>query len=121
MKKSAKQAVKGLFFGFLTGFLSAAAGAGGGMITVPYLKSRGFSQKAAQQNAVAVILPLAALSAAFYIFRGYVAPKDALMFMPAGLFGAAAGVYLIDRIPSVWLKIIFGAFMIWAGWRLAFG
>ena len=118
MKKHKKQGIKDIFFGFLTGLLSAAAGAGGGMITVPYLKSRGFSQKAAQQNAVAVILPLCAFSASLYILKGYVTLKQSLVFMPAGLAGAAAGVCLLNSISPVWLKIIFGGFMVWAGCRL---
>ena len=120
MKKTAKDTARGLAFGFLCGLLSGAAGAGGGMIAVPYLKSRGFSQKAAQQNAVAAILPLSAISASFYIFKGYVTVAQSLIFMPAGLLGAAAGVYIIKRISPAALKILFGGFMIWAGWRLAF-
>ena len=120
MKKTDKNTLKKLFFGFITGVLSGAAGAGGGMITVPFLKKSGFSQRAAQQNAVAVILPLTAVSASFYILKGYVTFSQSVIYMPAGLLGAAAGAYLINRVSAVWLKIIFGAFMLYAGWRLAF-
>lgn len=109
---------KEFLFGFLSGAVSAALGAGGGMIIVPFLKRNGLDQTAAQQNAVAVILPLSALSSAFYIFKGYASIEQSLVFMPFGVAGALLGGYALRKISPVWLKIIFGGFMVWSGGRM---
>ncbi len=102
----------------LTGFINGLLGAGGGMIAVPLLKKAGFSQKAAQQNAIAVILPITLLSSIIYIINGYVAVPDATPYIPGGLLGAFLGTQLMNKISNKWLKRIFAAFMLWAGIRL---
>ena len=118
MKTFRKETIKNGIFGAIGGILSAACGAGGGMIIVPYLKKNGFSQKAASRAAVACILPISAISAAAYILNGFVQIKDCLQFIPAGLAGAFLGSIIINKISPLWLKIIFGGFMIYAGTRL---
>lgn len=118
MKKKTLKALKNAAVGIFIGAANGAFGAGGGMIAVPYLKKTGFDQKKAQENAVAVILPITVVSAAVYIFKGYVGIKNSLVYLPAGLLGAFAGTRIISRISPVYLKIIFGAFMIYAGGRL---
>lgn len=115
MKKSKLMTVlAGLGIGFVNGLL----GAGGGMIAVPILKKMGLSQKEAHSGAVAVILPICVLSAALYILRGYVNLSDAVIYMPTGLLGAVLGTYCLKKISPLWLKRIFGAFMVYAGIRL---
>ena len=110
--------VLNLFFGLSIGFVNALLGAGGGMLAVPVLKKNGLSQKAAHINAVAVILPISILSAVLYIKNGYVTLADAYIYLPTGLLGALIGTFLMKKISSLWLKRIFGAFMVYAGVRL---
>ncbi|MBQ7726874.1 MAG: sulfite exporter TauE/SafE family protein, partial [Clostridia bacterium] len=98
--------------GFAMGFLNGFLGAGGGMICVSVFKVLGFKQKDAHRNAVAVIWPMTALSAFFYIRRGTVAFADAARFLPAGILGALAGSWLIQKFPDVWLRRLFGGVMI---------
>lgn len=113
-KKSLFTAASGLAIGAVNGLL----GAGGGMLAVPFLKKLGFEQKQAHANAIAVILPITVLSAALYIYKGYVGISDALIYMPTGIIGSVIGTVLLKKISPLWLKRIFGGFMVYAGVRL---
>ena len=108
------------FFGIIIGIINGLLGAGGGMLAVPLLKSIGFEQKQAQENAIAVILPITVLSAALYLWKDYVDIGDAFVYIPTGLIGAAIGTMLIKKISPKILKKIFAAFMLYAGTRLLF-
>ena len=103
--------------GALIGAVNGLLGAGGGMLTVPILKKMGMPQKAAHKNAVAVILPITAISATLYLLGGRVRLLDAVPFIPLGLVGAALGTLIIKKISPTLLKKIFALFMIWAGVR----
>lgn len=113
-KKNLTTAASGLLIGGINGLL----GAGGGMIAVPMLKKAGLEQKEAHANAVAVILPISVLSAVLYIIKGYVGIPDALPYVPTGIVGSVLGTMILKKISPVWLKRIFGAFMVYAGVRL---
>ena len=102
----------------LTGFINGLLGAGGGMITVPLLKKMGFEQKGAQQNAIAVILPITLLSSAIYLARSYVSITEPLPYIPGGLLGALIGTWLMKKVSNKILRYIFAAFMLYAGARL---
>lgn len=52
--------------GAAVGTVNVLIGAGGGILAVPILKKSGLDQKEAQANAVAVILPLTAISLIIY-------------------------------------------------------
>lgn len=112
-----------LIFGalaLLTGFINGLLGAGGGMVTVPLLKKIGLDQKSAQQNAIAVILPITLLSSIVYLARSYVSIGEPLPYIPGGLLGAAIGTWLMKKISNKILRYIFAAFMLYAGIRLLF-
>ena len=104
--------------GLLAGAANGMFGAGGGLIVVPILKKLGLERKEAHSNAVAVIFPITAVSAVLYLLKGNVELSDALPFLPAGLIGALLGTWVIGRISPLWLKRIFGGFMVYAGVRL---
>ncbi len=118
LKESYKKNLKLALSGVAVGAVNGMFGAGGGMLTVPLLKKSGLSQREAHANAVAVILPVSVLSAIFYVMRGSVNISDSLPFIPTGLIGAYIGTLIIKRISPVWLKRIFGGFMLYAGVRL---
>lgn len=103
---------------FLAGIINGLFGAGGGMLCVPLLKSGGMDQNKAHANSVAIILPLCALSAAMYFFRGDLNFQKAVPFIPYGIIGALTGSFTLKFISPVWLKRIFAVFMIWAGVRM---
>ena len=104
--------------GLAIGIINGMFGAGGGMIAVPCLKKLGLDQKSAHENAVAVILPITIISAILYLVKGYVDFKSSLAFIPTGLIGSYIATLIIKKISPVWLKRIFGGFMIYAGVRL---
>ena len=104
--------------GVLTGFLNGLFGAGGGMSAVPVLKASGLNTNSAHANSVAVIVPLSAFSATLYLLNGSVSIADAVPYIPSGLIGSAVGALLLHKIPSKWLRRIFGGFVLWAGIRL---
>ena len=112
--KNLKLALSGVAVGAVNGMF----GAGGGMLAVPLLKRVGLTQREAHANAVAVILPVSVLTVAFYLARGNVNISDSLPFIPTGLIGAYLATLIIKRISPIWLKRIFGGFMIYAGVRL---
>ena len=104
--------------GITVGFVNGIFGAGGGMIAVPLLKKNGLDQKSAHANAVAVILPITIISAAFYLAKAYVSFADSVSFVPTGLIGAIIATFALQKFSNKLLQKIFAAFMIYAGIRL---
>ena len=107
-------ALVGISIGFINGLL----GAGGGMLAVPFLKKQGLSQKEAQQNAIAIILPITAVSAGVYLYKDYVNLSDSFSYLPTGFIGAIAATLLMSKISNKALRLAFSLFMLYAGIRL---
>ena len=55
---------------------------------------------------------LSLISLGGYLIAGHVAVGDGLRFLPGSLLGAAAGGLLMRKIPPIWLRRIFGGFLI---------
>lgn len=102
------------------GAVNVTLGAGGGMLTVPLYKKMGMSQKQAQTNAVATILPITIISAVIYLLNGSVAISDTYIYLIPGLVGSALGTFVIKKTSNKFLTVVFALFMIWAGVRLFF-
>lgn len=118
MKTVKKDTVLSAGAGLAVGIINGLLGAGGGMIAVPLLRKLGLERKASHANAVAVILPITVLSAAVYLLKGYVSLSDAYVYLPGGIIGAFLGTVILRKISPLWLKRIFGIFMLYAGVRL---
>ena len=88
------------------------------MLAVPLLKKGGLEQKSAHANAVAVILPITIVSAAFYLAKGRVALADGLSYIPAGLVGSVIATFALQKFSNRILQKVFAAFMFYAGFRL---
>ena len=104
--------------GILIGLINGIFGAGGGMLAVPALRGEGLPQKRAHAGAVAAVAPLCAVSAGVYALKSGIDYGTALLLLPSGLAGAAAGALLLRKMPDRWLRLIFAGFMIYAGVRL---
>ncbi len=104
--------------GAAAGLLNGLFGAGGGLAAVPLLGKAGLLTKAAHATSIAVILPISLISLGGYLMAGHVAVGDGLRFLPGSLLGAAAGGLLMRKIPPIWLRRIFGGFLIWAAVRM---
>lgn len=109
--------LKSIIFGALSGFINSLFGAGGGILTVPYLKSRGLSQKSAQASALAVLLPVSVINTVIYYLNGYFSISDGICFVPFGFLGALTGVFIVNKIPNRILNLIFSIFLLYTGIR----
>ncbi len=118
MKNRFKNISRGSCVGFIAGLLNGLLGAGGGMVIVPMLEKSGLKPANAHATSIAVVVPLCMLSAALYMFGKSLNFYDALPFLPAGLIGAFIGAKVLPHIPDNILRRIFGAFMLYAAWRL---
>jgi uncharacterized membrane protein YfcA len=107
--------------GMITGLCNGLFGAGGGMIAVPSMVHfLDVSEHDAHATAIAVILPLAVISAFVYFRNGFFQPDKVLPVAAGGMLGGLAGAFLLHRVPSCWLRRIFALFMITAAARMIF-
>jgi hypothetical protein len=113
-KQNWKYALAGGLAGLANGFF----GGGGGSILVPLLTGMcGLDQRRAFATSVAVILPLCALSAGVYLFRGGLDWMAALPYLAGGLVGGFLGGKLFRGIRIDWLKRGFGLLLLYGGVR----
>lgn len=113
-KKWLRPALAGGAAGLVNGFF----GGGGGMVLVPLLVLWcGLDQRKAFATSVAVILPLCALSASIYLFRGGVDFTAALPYLAGGLLGGLLGGKLFKRLNMVWLRRLFALLLLYGGVR----
>lgn len=113
-KQNWKYALAGGLAGLANGFF----GGGGGSILVPLLTGIcGLDQRRAFATSVAVILPLCALSAGVYLFRGGLDWMAALPYLAGGLVGGFLGGKLFRGIRIDWLKRGFGLLLLYGGVR----
>ena len=102
----------GLFVGFVNGFL----GAGGGMLLVPILTIfLGFESHIAHSTAVFVIAPICLISGITYIIKGIVDWQILLPVAIGTVIGGIAGTFLLKKLKSDVINIIFWCVMIFAG------
>jgi len=103
----------------VAGVLNGIFGAGGGLLVVPMLEAQSLPEKVSHATSIAVILPLSLISAAAYLLKGISADWHALgAAVPLGLLGAAAGAFLLKKLPNRLLKKLFGLVMILSAVRL---
>jgi uncharacterized membrane protein YfcA len=122
MKKKQGRAVQYLKYaviGLVTGTANGLFGSGGGTIVVPgmvhLLKAE---EHRAHATAIAVILPLTAVSSVFYITKGYTDWGLTLKVTAGGLAGGYIGARLLKVCPDKLLRKLFAVFMAAAGIRM---
>lgn len=108
----------GLFLGAVNG----AFGAGGGMLAVPALTYiLGYDQRSAHAAAIAVILPLCAVSVAIYSIR---ASFDVAVILPTAIgviLGVPIGALLLKKLPENVVGFLFYGLMLLSGIKLLMG
>ncbi len=103
--------------GFVNGFL----GGGGGVIIVALLLAViKLHQKYAQATALLVVLPLTAVSAAVYLWKGSVDWIPTLWATLGVVVGGAAGALLLSKLKGNVAKIIFALVLIAGGVKMFF-
>ncbi len=115
---SAKQKWKYAATGALAGLANGMFGAGGGMFLVPLLiRWGGLSQRQAFATSVGVILPLSAVSAAIYFFKGQLDLTSAWPYLLGGFLGGLTSGRIFQKVPVVWLRRGFGLLIVYGGLR----
>lgn len=102
-----------ILIGLISGLLNGLFGAGGGSVVVPamehFLK---MNQKKAHATAIAVILPMSAVSAAVYLRSGHFGLNLWIPVAAGGIAGGLAGAKLLAKMPKRPLSILFGIIII---------
>ena len=107
--------------GLVVGFANGLFGAGGGTLLVPALqKFLKFETHKSHATALAVILPLSAISAGIYIWGIALDWKVVLLVSAGGICGGVIGAKLLNRLASWWLNILFGLFLAVGAIRMLF-
>lgn len=105
--------------GGVIGFINGFMGAGGGMLLVPVLfYICKLETKKAHATAVLVILPLCVASGIIYILKN---AFDFAITLPVGIgtiAGGVVGTFLLKKLKSDWISLIFYLVMIGAGIKL---
>ncbi len=110
-------AIGGLAAGFINGLL----GAGGGIVTVFVLRllladqPDTPDQKDIFANALAVMLPISAVSAVGYATRGALPLAGASYFVFPAIIGGVGGALLLDRIRTETASRLFSLIVIYSG------
>ena len=101
--------------GIISGFVNGLLGSGGGTVVVPSIELLGVDAKKSHSTAIAIILPVTLVSAYFYFRQGNIDIKSTLILSASGCAGAVLGAKFLKKIPSAYLKILFGISMIAGG------
>lgn len=106
-----------LFFavGLVSGFINGILGTGGGTVIVPSIELLGVDIKKSHSTAISVILPISAVSAFLYYRQGNIDLRATAILSVCGCVGGVLGAKFLKKIPSHYLKILFGVSMIAGG------
>lgn len=109
-----------LCIGLVAGIASGFVGIGGGMIIVPALVfGLGLSQHMAQGTSLAMMIPPIGILAVMSYYRaGQVQIEYAAVLAVTFVLGAWAGSKWALRINPAVVRLVFGAFMLFAAGRL---
>ena len=121
-----------IFFGFISGFVSAPMGIGGAIMNVPVLKFFGFSINRAIGSAAAVGFLIATTASIGFLITGNYKEINAplsigfinipafLIFVPITIFMAKLGAKTVHNIDKKLITKLFGLFNLLVSTRLFF-
>ena len=113
--------IKFILIGLATGMANGLFGSGGGTIAVPAMVLLlDEEEHRAHATAIAVILPLTAVSAILYISNNFINWELTVKVIVGGVIGGYIGAKLLNICPSSVLRKIFAVFMILAAIRMIF-
>lgn len=111
-----------ILLGALTGTLSGLLGIGGGIILVPALNQLfNVSLNKAIGTSLLIIIPAAISGSYTHYTQGNLEVKTALLVMVGAIVGGMLGAKLINHIPELWVKRVFGIFILYIGVRMLLG
>ncbi|GJM06690.1 MAG: UPF0721 transmembrane protein [marine bacterium B5-7] len=114
-----------LLIGALTGTVAGLLGVGGGLMVVPALDlmlapimPHAVVMRVAAGSSLAIMIPTAFSACLSHQLRGNVLWRVWLRLLPGVLLGILSGATVAHVIPSLWLRIAFGAFAIVIAYRM---
>lgn len=119
MNRDGGSLVRDVLVGLLVGLFSGLLGVGGGIILVPLLvllMHKG--QKEAQATSLVVVALGATSGALTYGFSGFVHWESLLFLIPGGLVGTWLGTFLVKRVESRWLQLLFSVLLVATAFRI---
>lgn len=108
------------WYGLLPGFINGLLGTGGGILAVALLKKQGLSPNSAHATAVALMLPLSAISLFLYIFRSDFSLWSYWPLLFPALGGSMAGAWLLKRLSPQKLRFFFALLLLYSAGQLFF-
>jgi uncharacterized protein len=111
-----------IILGLIAGILGGMFGIGGGAILIPALVFFfGLSQHQAQGTTLAIMVPPIGLLAAMRYYQSGNVKLDIAAFVCLGFFiGGLIGANIIQGLPDMLLKRMFGAFLLLVSLRTIF-
>jgi uncharacterized membrane protein YfcA len=107
--------------GVFAGIVNGVFGGGGGMVVVPMLTSLlKCAPKKAHATALFIILPLSLTSAVFYAAFGSLNLRMAIPVTIGVVAGGVSGAFLLSKLSSRWIVLIFSVVMAIAGIKMLF-
>lgn len=114
-----------LFGGLAAGFLNGLLGAGGGIVIIWILeKAMGDITRDSRDifaNALAVMLPISAVSTITYAISGSLPTEDITRFVLPAILGGLFGAFLLDKISTAAVKTLFCFLVILSGIMMVIG
>ena len=108
--------------GGLAGLANGLFGSGGGLFLVPlFTRWTDLPERKAFATSVGVILPLSAVSAVVYFFKGAVDLSAAWPYILGGAAGGLLSGRALKKVPVKWLRRGFGALMAYCGAKAVLG
>jgi uncharacterized membrane protein YfcA len=105
--------------GVAVGAFSAMFGVGGGVVMVPFMVfALDEGQHLAEGTSLLAIVPIAIFGALGHRRRGLVAIRPAVLVALGGIGGAIVGARLALTVDAEDLQLIFGALLVFLGFRL---
>ncbi len=119
--KDAKNNFLLVLSGALCGFVNGFFGGGGGMVIVPLLVyACKYTQKNAHATALAVMLPVCAVSGIIYALNGSF-EFSVLLPVASGLVGGGLlGALFLKKLSNKWINYVFTAIVFAAGIKMLF-
>lgn len=116
-----KNIILSIITGIVSGGINGLFGGGGGMIVVPMLtKCLKYKSKNAHATAILIILPLSIISGILYLSFG---KFNLNIGIPVGIgvvIGGVIGAFLLKKLSSKWIVLIFSIIMAFAGGKMLF-
>ena len=114
-----KDIFKKFFIGFISGAISGLFSSGGGLILIPLLvKNLHLSEKEARATTIFCILPMVITTGFFYQSKNYINWSIAIYCSIGGILGGILGSFLLEKLKTKHLKLIFYIFLLYSGIKI---